>query len=75
MVTVACDVHPWMRAYLGIVRHPFFGVTGADGSYALIGLPAGTYVIEAWQEAVVRVEQTVTLGEGEDRALGLTFGG
>jgi plastocyanin len=74
-VTVACDVHPWMRAYLGVVRHPFFAVTGADGSYALAGLPAGTYVIEAWQEAVGRVEQTVTLGEGEGRTLDLTFGG
>jgi len=75
MVTVACDVHPWMRAYLGVVRHPFFAVTGADGSYALAGLPAGTYVIEAWQEAVGRVEQTVTLGQGEGRTLDLTFGG
>jgi plastocyanin len=31
MVTVACDVHPWMRAYLGVVQHPFFAVTSADG--------------------------------------------
>ena len=87
MVTIACDVHPWMRAWLGVVRHPFFAVTGADGSYALTGLPGGTsferdmisapltLVIEAWQEAVGRVEQTITLGEGEGRTLDLTFGG
>jgi plastocyanin len=74
MVTVACDVHPWMRAYLGVLRHPFFAVTGADGSYALTGLPAGTYVVEAWQEALGRVEQTVTVGEREQRTLDLTFG-
>jgi plastocyanin len=74
MVTIACDVHPWMRAYLGVVRHPFFAVTRADGSYALAGLPAGTYVVEAWQEALGRVEQTVIVGEGEQRTLDLTLG-
>jgi plastocyanin len=74
MVTIACDVHPWMRAYLGVVRHPFFAVTGAGGSYELPGLPAGTYVVEAWQETVGRVEETVTVGEGEQRTLDLTFG-
>jgi len=75
MVTIACDVHPWMRAYLGVVRHPFFAVTGKGGSYALTGLPAGTYVIEAWQEVAGRVEQTVTVADGEQRSLDLTFGG
>jgi plastocyanin len=75
MVTIACDVHPWMRAYAGVVRHPFFAVTGADGTYAIHGLPAGTYVVEAWQEAAGRVEQTITIGGGERSELDLTFGG
>jgi len=74
MVTIACDVHPWMRAYVGVVRHPFFAVTGADGSYSLTGLPAGTYVVEAWQEAAGRVEQTVSAGAGEQRTVDLSLG-
>ena len=74
MVTIACDVHPWMRAWLGVVRHPFFAVTGADGSYALTGLPGGTFVVEAWQEAFGRVDQTVTVGDREQRTVDLTFG-
>ena len=73
MVTVACDVHPWMRAYLGVVPHPFFSVTGADGAYELRGLPAGTYLIEAWTE-VGHAEQTVTVGEHEEKAAGFTLG-
>jgi plastocyanin len=72
-VTIACDVHPWMRAYLGVVRHPFFAVTGADGHFAIGGLPAGTYLVEAWQEAAGRVEQSVTLRDGEAAAIELTF--
>jgi hypothetical protein len=73
MVTIGCDVHPWMRAYLGVVRHPFFAVTGADGKFALRDLPAGTYVIEAWQEAAGRVEQQVTVAEGQSRDVDLTL--
>ena len=74
MVTVACDVHPWMRAYLGVVRHPFFAVTGADGHFAITGLPGGTYVLEAWQEATGRVEHSVTLRDGESVDTDLVLG-
>jgi plastocyanin len=73
MVTVACDVHPWMRAYLGVVRHPFFAVTGTDGNFAIAGLPAGTYVVEAWQEAAGRVEETVTIADSRTVTVDLTF--
>ena len=75
MVTIGCDVHPWMRAYVGVVRHPYFAVTGADGAFALSGLPAGTYVVEAWQEAAGRVEMSVTLGEGDRRTVDFLLGG
>src|SRR5205085_11643115 len=34
-VTLACDVHPWMRAYAGVLLHPFFAVTGEDGAFEL----------------------------------------
>src|SRR6266487_6359266 len=26
MVTIKCDVHPWMRAYVGVLEHPFYSV-------------------------------------------------
>ena len=50
MVPVRCDVHGWMNAYVGVLEHPFFAVSAADGSYEISGLPAGDYVIEAWHE-------------------------
>ena len=30
MIPVKCNVHPWMRSYIGVVGHPFFAVTGDD---------------------------------------------
>jgi hypothetical protein len=50
MVNVRCDVHPWMHAYLGVVDHPHFAVTGDDGGFEFTGVPAGHYTIEVWHE-------------------------
>ena len=50
MVPFKCDVHPWMSSYMGVLDHPFFAVTGDDGSFSINGLPAGTYEVEAWHE-------------------------
>jgi plastocyanin len=47
---VKCEVHTWMGAYIGVFNHPYFAVTGDDGSFKLKNLPAGDYTIEAWHE-------------------------
>jgi plastocyanin len=47
---VKCEVHPWMSAYIGVFNHPYFAVTGDDGSFTLKSLPPGEYTIEAWHE-------------------------
>ncbi len=47
---VKCEVHSWMGAYIGVFSHPYFGVTGDDGSFTIKGLPAGEYTVEAWHE-------------------------
>jgi hypothetical protein len=50
IIKFKCDVHPWMTAYVGISGHPFFAVTGDDGSFAIPKVPAGKYTLEAWHE-------------------------
>lgn len=47
---VKCEVHTWMGAYIGVFSHPFYAVTGDDGTFTLAKLPAGEYTIEAWHE-------------------------
>ena len=73
MVPFKCDVHPWMEAYIGVVNHPFFAVTGADGSFSLEGLPPGSYTIEAWHETLGAQTQTVTIGEQETGDITFSF--
>jgi len=50
VLNVKCDLHPWMRGSVGVFTHPFFRVTGPDGSFEISGLPPGEYEIEAWHE-------------------------
>lgn len=33
MVRVKCNIHSWMHAWVGVVAHPYFAVTGADGAF------------------------------------------
>ena len=42
MFRVKCNIHPWMRAWIGVVEHPYFAVTGENGSFVLPNLPPGT---------------------------------
>jgi hypothetical protein len=64
MLPFKCDVHPWMSAYVGVLNHPFFAVTGADGSFSIGRLPAGTYTVEAWHEVLGTRSQEVTVTAG-----------
>jgi plastocyanin len=49
---IGCDVHPWMSGWVFVTDTPFTAVTGADGSFALSGLPPGTYKVEWWHESL-----------------------
>ncbi|MBL8136569.1 MAG: carboxypeptidase regulatory-like domain-containing protein [Acidobacteria bacterium] len=73
MVALRCDVHAWMNAWVGVMNHPYFAVTGADGTFSLPNLPAGTYTVEAWHEAAGTTTGTVTVTAQGTATLALSF--
>lgn len=75
MIPVKCNVHPWMKAYIGVQKNPFFAVTGEDGTFTIKGLPPGTYTIEAWQEKYGTSDQQVTVGPKETKNVDFSFKG
>ena len=75
MIPVRCNVHQWMRAYVGVVSSPFFAVTDDRGAFTLNGLPPGNYTIEAWQERLGTQDQKVTLGPREVKTIQFSFKG
>lgn len=50
LVPVKCNQHPWMKAYVGVTKHPFFAVSKPDGTFEIKGVPAGKYTLVAWHE-------------------------
>ncbi len=51
MIPIKCDVHGWMKTYVGVLNHPFHAVTGPDGKFEIKGLPAGEYTLAVWHES------------------------
>ncbi|MBI5423401.1 MAG: methylamine utilization protein [Opitutae bacterium] len=47
IVTLGCNIHDWMVAYVVVLPTPYFAKTDAAG-VAQLHLPAGRYRIEVW---------------------------
>ena len=70
---VTCSVHPWMRAFLSVVSHPFFAVTGEDGAFTLKGVPPGSYTLEVIQEKFGRKTAQVAVAADESKTIDFTY--
>jgi hypothetical protein len=62
-----------MRSYIGVVGHPFFAVTGEDGTFVIKGLPPGTYTLEAWHEKFGTRTAKVTVVEHQTQNASFSF--
>ncbi|VTR99878.1 cupredoxin domain-containing protein [Tuwongella immobilis] len=49
-MTINCNVHPWMNAYMRVFDHGYFAVTDADGKFEIKNAPKGKVRIFIWHE-------------------------
>jgi hypothetical protein len=73
IIPIKCDIHGWMRAYVGVFDHPYFAITDINGSFSLPNIPPGEYVIEAWHERLGTQEQRLILGKKGQQQVVFTF--
>lgn len=73
MIPIKCNLHPWMRVYVGVVSNPFFAVTADDGSFSIKGLPPGEYTVEAWHERLGRKEAMIRVAANQTTPVTFTF--
>ena len=69
MVPLKCDVHPWMLGYIGVLTHPYFSVSDANGQFELKGLPPGEYTLEAWHERLGAQSQKIKIEPQETKEI------
>jgi hypothetical protein len=70
-IEMACDIHPWMKAWVMVFDHPFFTTTASDGSFVIKGVPAGTQHLILWQKSV----GFATPGQGRGMTVEVKAGG
>jgi plastocyanin len=72
-IPVKCNIHPWMRGYIAVFKHPYFAVSDKNGNFDLKDLPPGNYTITAWQEKMGTLSQKITVAAGETKTLDFAF--
>lgn len=72
-IPMKCNVHPWMRSYIAVFKHPYFAVTGKGGRFELNNLPPGNYTIQAWHEKLGTSTQKISVSPGVAKELEFVF--
>ena len=72
MIPVVCDVHGWMKSWIGVLHHPAFAVSGENGSYTFTA-PLGEYTVTAWHERFGTKEEQIVVEEGQPVSLNFSF--
>lgn len=72
-IPVKCNIHPWMRGYIAVFKHPYFAVTDKDGSFELKNIPPGSYTITAWHGKLGTQSQKIIVGGGPTGKLEFVF--
>ena len=62
LVTIACDLHSWMKSWVVVAEHPFYAVTDASGAYRIANVPPGKYRVRMSQEALGQTTREVVVG-------------
>lgn len=76
-MNLKCFMHPWMSSYVHVLEHPFFAVTGPDGTFTIRGLPPGEYELTVLHETslfeAAPATATVKVAAGEEVSADFTY--
>jgi len=75
VMRIKCDIHSWMVSYVGVVAHPYFGVSGENGTFRITGVPAGRHAIRVWHERYGRLTATVEVKAGATATVDFAYTG
>lgn len=68
-ITLLCNVHTEMSAYVIVTETPYFAVTDKTGKFTIRNVPPGSYVLKTWHARAKPSSLEITAGEGGIRSL------
>ncbi len=68
---ITCELHPWSKAFILVLDHPYFAMTSSSGSFSIGDIPPGTYHVRAWHPSLGISDQTVTIVAGQSASLAM----
>lgn len=63
-VTLLCNMHPEMEAYVLVLQNPYFVQPDSGGKFRIANVPPGEYVATAWYQGKVRKQKVKVLATG-----------
>jgi plastocyanin len=75
VIKFTCDVHPWMRGFVIASSHPFFAISGKDGTFSIEKVPAGKYDVEAWHPRYGLKKASVEVADGKTAEVTFAYDG
>jgi plastocyanin len=64
LVSILCNMHSEMSAYIVVVKSKHYAVTDKSGSFSFTGVKPGSFVLNAWHESGKKAKQTVDVRPG-----------
>lgn len=66
---VECDQHNYMQVFFQPIDNPYYAIVGADGTFTISDVPAGTYEVYAWHPTLGKQEANITVAaKGQAKA-------
>ena len=73
LVTIRCEVHPWMSAYIVVTEHPYHAVSDLYGEYELTDVAPGIYQLKVWHESLGTQEKRIEVKPAATQKADFTF--
>lgn len=74
LLTVGCDLHNWMFAYVVAPEHPYAVLVDEDGTFRLDDVPPGVHSVMAWHPKLGTKKLSVTVPTGGDVQANFDYG-
>lgn len=62
IIKVFCEIHYSMRAYIHVLKTPYFAVSDERGAFKISDVKPGDYTLHVWQENLPEITQPITIG-------------